>query len=112
MSKPQGTFQDNNIQIIRWEKPDPISQEEAEARLSQEGYETYRWHDVSGASYPRHRHGFDECLWILKGQFQLTIGEQTYHLKAGDRIYLPATTVHSSFVADPNGVTYLVGRKN
>jgi mannose-6-phosphate isomerase-like protein (cupin superfamily) len=99
------------IKVIQWERTTQLTQEEAEARLHHEGYELFCWHDVSKSNYPKHKHDYDECLWILKGEFHLNINDQTYILKRGDRIYLPSQTLHSSHVPDRNGVTYLVGRK-
>jgi quercetin dioxygenase-like cupin family protein len=107
MSKPQA--QDGNkskIQVIKWMKPTSLTQEEAEARLHQEGYEAFCWNDVPGASYPRHRHDSDECLWILRGEIRLTIQGEDYLLQAGDRIYLPANTPHTAEVPQTRGVTY------
>lgn len=103
--------QTQDPQIVRWDKPTPLTQEEAEARLHQEGYESYCWHDVSGSGYPRHKHQFDECLWILKGEIEFTIAEKSYLLGKGDRIYLPANLIHSASVRDRSGVTYVVGQK-
>jgi quercetin dioxygenase-like cupin family protein len=87
----------------------PATEQEAEARLHQEGYQSFRWYDVPGTSYPRHRHEHDECLWILKGEIVFTINDQEYPLKAGDRLYLSAQVPH--LARTEAGVTYLVGRK-
>lgn len=88
------------------------SEGEAEARIHQEGYESFRWYDVPGACYPNHRHACDECIWILKGEITFKIEDETHVLKAGDRIYIPAKTPHEVIVPDNAGVTYLVGQKN
>jgi mannose-6-phosphate isomerase-like protein (cupin superfamily) len=113
MTKAKDSIENKNeIRILRWEKSNPVSQEEAEARLHQEGYHSFCWYDVPGAKYPRHRHSYDECLWILRGEIHFCIYDQTHHLKSGDRIYLPAQTPHTSQVPDSQqGVTYLVGQK-
>lgn len=88
----------------------PPSEDEAEARLHREGYESFRWYDVPGASYPKHRHSHDECIWVLKGEINFKIGETQFHLKPGDRLYLPARTPHTASVPNAAGVTYLVGQ--
>ena len=113
MNKKSQTVQPgkSKIRVLRWEKPSPVSQEEAEANLHKEGYESFCWYDVPGVQYPKHRHGLDECLWILRGEIHVTLDDQTYVLKAGDRIYLPAHTPHVAEVPNSNGVTYLVGQK-
>jgi quercetin dioxygenase-like cupin family protein len=85
------------------------SEQEAEARLHREGYESFRWYDVPGASYPNHRHSYDECIWVLKGEIVFKVGETEFQLKPGDRLYLPAKTAHTAIVPNHSGVTYLVG---
>jgi mannose-6-phosphate isomerase-like protein (cupin superfamily) len=97
---------------IPYEGKGPLTQEEAEARLHREGYETFCWYDVPGAHYPKHRHEYDECLWVLRGELDLTIGEETLALRTGDRVYLAARTAHIARVPEGmEGVTYLVGQK-
>jgi mannose-6-phosphate isomerase-like protein (cupin superfamily) len=102
--------------IVPWDKKEPITQEEAEARLHIEGYVSYLWHDVTGVTYPTHQHERDECIWILKGEIQFTLKEpdhsQVVTLHPGDRIYLSARLKHSAFVPHKNGVHFLVGQRH
>jgi quercetin dioxygenase-like cupin family protein len=97
--------------LVPWDKADPPSEQEAEARLHQEGYDSFKWNDVPGAAYPRHRHEYDECLWILRGEITFTVDGTDYALKAGDRLYLDSGTPHTARVPASRGVTYLVGQK-
>ncbi|MEK6578841.1 MAG: cupin domain-containing protein [Bdellovibrionota bacterium] len=99
------------VPVSEPESKNPPTQEEAEAKLHQEGYESYCWHDVSGTLYPRHQHAYDECLWILKGEITFETKEAAFALKPGDRLYMPAGTAHSAKVTSKQGVTYLVGQK-
>ncbi|MFL5812495.1 MAG: cupin domain-containing protein [Bdellovibrionia bacterium] len=99
------------MRIVRWERADPPSQEEAEARLHQEGYESFKWYDVPGACYRKHVHKQDECIWILRGELIFEIEDQKYSLKTGDRLYLPAKLPHTAEVSKNGSVTYLVGQK-
>lgn len=99
------------VPVSDLEGKSPPSQEEAEAKLHQEGFDSYCWHDVPGTSYPRHQHAYDECLWILKGEITFDTKEGAYPLKPGDRLYIPAGTAHSAIVPSKQGVTYLVGQK-
>jgi quercetin dioxygenase-like cupin family protein len=102
----------HSLSILRWEKPTPPTEQEAEARLHQEGYEVFKWHDVPGAEYPDHQHHCDECLWILAGTMTLESKDQTFTLQPGDRLFLPKDLPHRAIVpTDPSGVTYLVGQK-
>jgi quercetin dioxygenase-like cupin family protein len=99
---------DPNPRYVPAQKNIP-SEQEAEARLHQEGYDTFRWHDVPGTTYPRHQHTYDECIWVLKGEITFKIGESEFKLQSGDRLYLPAKTPHTASVPTDAGVTYLVG---
>ncbi len=108
LSKPRATIK----VITGTPSQPPPSQEEVEARLHQEGYESYKWYDVPGVNYPTHRHAKDECLWILKGELVVTIDGQEYRLQAGDRIYLLARTPHTATVPNKGAVTYVVGQKS
>ncbi|HTL12976.1 MAG TPA: cupin domain-containing protein [Bdellovibrionota bacterium] len=100
------------FRVVSWDRPHAPTEEEVEARLSQEGYHAFRWHDVPGASYPNHRHSRDECIWVLKGEIVFEINEQEIHLKSGDRLYLPSMKSHSAWVPESDGVTYVVGQKD
>lgn len=99
------------VKIVAWKGASLPTQSEVEARLHQEGYESFRWYDVPGAAYPKHRHSADECIWVLQGEITFKVGNESYALKAGDRIYLPAHTPHTAEVPKIAGVTYLVGQK-
>jgi uncharacterized cupin superfamily protein len=111
MTKQNTTQDSSKIRILKWEKPSPVTQEEAEAILHREGYQSFCWYDVPGAQYRKHQHADDECLWILRGEMHFHSNNQTHQLKDGDRIYFPAGTLHSVEVPLQNSVTYLVGKK-
>ncbi len=108
---PQMIDPRNSVRVVTAESGLAPSEEEAEARLHREGYDSFRWYDVPGASYPKHRHEHDECIWVLKGEITFRIGEQDFTLKPGDRLYLPARLPHTAKVSPSAGVTYLVGQK-
>ena len=104
--------QNSGTRILRLaDGASPPTEQEAEAKLHHEGYECFRWHDVPGAEYPRHRHEYDECLWILKGSITFAVEETEYTLNAGDRFYLPALVHHTAIVPHDQSVTYLVGQR-
>jgi mannose-6-phosphate isomerase-like protein (cupin superfamily) len=99
------------VQLLKWKGTAPVTQEEAEARLHQEGYHTFCWYDVPETCYPPHKHKYDECIWVLRGEIQFTIKNKIYLLRSGDKLYLSAQTVHEIQVPKDKGVTYLVGQK-
>jgi quercetin dioxygenase-like cupin family protein len=98
-------------EVVAWGRPGAPTEQEAEARLSQEGYESFVWNDLAGQTYPRHRHDVDECLWVLKGEMTFTVDGKDYVLKAGDRLYLPSGTPHTASVPSSTPVTYIVGQR-
>ena len=113
MSKAQApTGNKNQMRIVRRGSSSSLTQEEAEAKLSLEGYQSYCWYDVPGTSYPKHKHELDECLWILNGEIHFTFENETHVLRSGDKIYIPAQLLHTAQIPLSGGVTYLVGEKN
>src|SRR5256885_13317032 len=99
------------IQIDRWTDPSLPNPEELKQRLLNEGYSGFQWTDAPGAKYGPHAHSEDQSHWIISGELELRVGDETYKLLAGDRDYLPAHTIHSAFVPDDEPVHYLIGAK-
>ena len=100
-----------NIRIERWGKsaqPDPT---DLKQRLEAEGYSVFQWSDAPGTRYGLHSHPEDQSHWILRGELELRVRDETYILRAGDRDFLPADTTHSAFVPGDEPVTYLIGAK-
>jgi len=101
-----------NIQVERWSEPASPDPQELKARLSHEGYSVFQWSDAPGTKYGPHAHAEDQSHWIVSGELELRVGYEIYTLRAGDRDYLPADTMHSAFVLGDQPVTYLVGAKH
>ena len=101
-----------SIQVERWVEeglPDPA---ELKTRLQNEGYSVFQWTDDPGTKYGPHAHPEDQSHWIVSGELELRVGHETYTLRAGDRDFLPANTIHSAFVPGDKPVTYLIGAKH
>jgi quercetin dioxygenase-like cupin family protein len=101
-----------SIQIERWGETDPPNPAELRARLQADGYSVFQWSDTPGTRYGPHAHPEDQSHWILSGELQLRVGHETYTLRAGDRDFLPANTIHSALVPGDDPVVYLIGAKN
>jgi quercetin dioxygenase-like cupin family protein len=101
-----------SIEVERWSEPAAPDTQELKARLSQEGYSVFQWSDAPGTKYGPHAHAEDQSHWILSGQLELRVGYETYILRAGDRDFLPANTLHSAFVPGDQPVIYLIGAKH
>ena len=101
-----------NIEVENWggeSSPDPA---QLRQRLIDEGYSVFEWTDAPGTKYGPHSHPEDQSHWILSGVLELRVGHETYSLRAGDRDYLPANTMHSAFVPGDEPVTYLIGARH
>jgi quercetin dioxygenase-like cupin family protein len=49
-----------------------------------------------GKGTPLHiHHSQDEVFYVLEGEYQFKVGDDNYHLKAGDSIFLPMKVPHA-----------------
>jgi len=99
------------MQVEKWAEDVAPRADDLRKRLQSEGYTVFQWSDAPGTRYGAHAHAEDQSHWILRGMLELCVGDETYTLRAGDRDYLPANTVHSAFVPGDRPVTYLIGAK-
>ncbi len=84
---------------------------EWEAELAREGWgDFFVWHDGPNAFYPTHTHANPTAHIILEGEMTLTSQGETRTYRAGERVDVPADTVHSARMG-PEGCRYLVGQK-
>ena len=100
------------IQIDRWSESSLPDAEELKRRLRNEGYSVFQWSDAAGTKYGPHSHAEDQSHWIIVGELELRVGHETYILRAGDRDFLPANTIHSAFVPGDETLIYLIGAKH
>ena len=101
-----------SIQVERWSEPEAPDAEKLKARLREEGYSVFQWTDDAGTKYGPHAHAEDQSHWIVSGELELRVGYETYTLRAGDRDFLSANTIHSAYVPGNEPVTYLIGAKH
>ncbi len=101
-----------SIEVDRWSEAASPDAAELKRRLVDEGYSVFQWIDAPGTKYGPHAHGEDQSHWILSGQLELRVGHEIYTLRAGDRDFLPANTIHSAFVPGDESVVYLIGAKH
>ena len=81
---------------------------ELRERLAAEGLTASEWGNGPGDTYAAHSHGYDKVLVATSGSitFHLTGLGRDVTLAAGERLELPAGTVHAATVG-PGGVTCL-----
>ena len=58
-------------------------------------FEMRRFTIKSGGSIPKHYHpDIEHEQYVLKGRYNVGIGEKVYEVREGDSIYIPAGTLH------------------
>lgn len=101
-----------SIHIDRWSGTQAPDAEKLKARLLEEGLSVFQWSDAPGTKYGPHAHAEDQSHWIISGELELRVGHEIYTLRAGDRDFLPANTIHSAWVPGSAAVVYLIGSKH
>ena len=78
------------------------------ARLRGEGLDAHEWSNGPGDTYAAHSHGYDKVIVATSGSivFHLIATGRDFNLDAGERLELPAGTVHGATVG-PSGVRCL-----
>jgi quercetin dioxygenase-like cupin family protein len=86
--------------------------DELMARLRSEASGCYSWSNGPGDRYAAHDHPYEKVLYCVDGSidFVLEGSGKTIPLRAGDRMVLPARTVHSAVVGR-EGCTCIEGRR-
>jgi quercetin dioxygenase-like cupin family protein len=87
--------------------------EDLMARLRAEATGCYTWSNGPGDRYASHSHSYEKVLYCVDGSitFVLAAGaERNLELKAGDRMVLPAGTIHSAVVGS-SGCTCIEGKR-
>jgi quercetin dioxygenase-like cupin family protein len=97
------------LEAIPW-SGGPVEEDDLRGRLESEGFHVWSWTDSAGADYEPHTHDHDESLWIVAGDITFGADGRRLRLGPGDRLMLPAGTVHTAH-AGASGATYLIGEK-
>jgi quercetin dioxygenase-like cupin family protein len=81
-------------------------------RLQREARDAYGWSNEPGYRYGAHRHPYTKILYCVAGSIDFVVepSGEVIALHAGDRMELPAGTLHSARVG-PQGVTCVEGQK-
>jgi quercetin dioxygenase-like cupin family protein len=70
-------------------------------RLRREATDCYSWSNGPGDRYAPHSHTYEKVLYCVEGSITFVLeaqGAKRIELKAGDRMVLPAGTIHSAVV--------------
>jgi quercetin dioxygenase-like cupin family protein len=98
------------LERIPWPDREPPVESALHDTLVRDGFEVFRWHDPPGSDYSAHSHDHDESLWVVDGEITFGAEGVELRLRAGDRLMLPAGTVHTARAGDA-GATYLIGQR-
>ena len=53
-----------------------------------------------GGIGPMHQHHHSQVTYVISGQFDLTIGEETRRMKGGDAFYIPPNVMHGAICVE------------
>jgi quercetin dioxygenase-like cupin family protein len=100
----------DDLRFERWQPGDGALNEKRLMRSMEiEGYDVLVYTYRPGRTFPPHAHAQAKCDAVLEGTLRITVGEQVFDLKAGDRLYLPAGTRHAAEVVGEKTVVSLDG---
>ena len=85
------------------------NRDDLRARLRQEADGCQGWSNGPGDRYAEHSHSYEKILFCVAGSITFTLGARELRLGPGDRMVLPAGTVHGAMVG-PNGCSCIEGR--
>ena len=80
---------------------------EAIIEISEAGWWPVSWRDAPRDVYDAHKHDADQTLYVIEGQIEFGVDDKILRLNPGDKLELPAFTVHTAKA--PKGATYIVG---
>jgi quercetin dioxygenase-like cupin family protein len=94
--------------VTPWTEARPPDEAELRRRYAEEGLAPYRWSNGPGYVYGDHSHPYHKVLYCLAGSIRFTLPASggALDLRPGDRLDLPAGTVHGALVG-PEGVVCL-----
>lgn len=81
------------------------------SRLRAEADGCYAWSNGPGDRYPAHSHGYEKVLYCTAGSITFVLEDEGRRLELGpgERMVLPAGTLHSAVVG-PQGCSCIEGR--
>ena len=101
-----------DIRLERWHPSDgPITEKRMMGVMESEGYEVASYVYRAGTVFGPHEHAQDKCDGVVQGVLRVVVGDETFDLGSGDRLYLPAGTRHSAQVVGNETVLSLDGTR-
>jgi quercetin dioxygenase-like cupin family protein len=102
----------NTPQVTPWPDSTTPAQSTLWQIMTGEGLSPYSWSNGPHDVYSAHTHSYDKVIYVVRGSITFGLPElgRQLMLKAGDRLDLPAGTVHDAVVGS-QGVVCLEGHK-
>src|SRR6186713_730373 len=99
--------------ITPWADPVTPNQSTLWQLMSDEGLSPYAWSNGPKDVYAAHSHSYNKVIYVVQGNITFGLPElgKQLTLKAGDRLDLPAGTVHDAVVGS-KGVVCLEAHKD
>lgn len=99
--------------ITPWSAPVTPTESTLKQLCADEGLKPYPWSNGPFDVYPAHMHSYDKIIYVLSGSITFGLPEQGKQitLNAGDRLDLPAGTLHDATVG-PQGVVCLEAHRD
>ena len=100
------------VRVRKWTGKNHASEEDLRGLLTEEHLVGYTWSNSGGDTYEQHEHDYHKVIYVVTGSitFHLPATGEDILLNPGDRLELPAATVHSAIVGS-RGVTCLEAHK-
>ncbi len=98
--------------VTYWEAASPPTEELLWRIMEGQGLNPHTWSNEPHDIYSAHKHNYNKVIYVVRGSitFGLPIIKGQVTLHVGDRLEIPAGTVHDAQVG-ADGVVCLEGRK-
>lgn len=102
----------NTPLVTPWVDPVSPTQSALWRLMTDEGLSPYSWSNGPYDAYSAHSHSYNKVIYVVQGSITFGLPDlgQKLTLKAGDRLDLPAGTVHDAVVG-AQGVICLEAHK-
>lgn len=100
------------LQVTPWSGSASPTQSTLWQLMADEGLSPYAWSNGPHDVYAAHSHSYNKVIYVVQGSITFGLPElgKELTLKAGDRLDLPAGTVHNATVG-AQGVVCLEGHQ-
>jgi quercetin dioxygenase-like cupin family protein len=99
------------MDIVIWPKKSKPTFSELTTMLENEGLKWALYTDRPGTKYGRHKHEFDDFIVMVSGQMKIGTDLYQWLMKPGDRLDIPANTMHWAEMIGKEEVKYLSAAK-